>query len=89
MTEELREAQRRRSAALQEWLDQNTDLLSPNGDDPEILQEEGPYFITGAILVVRFRSPSDEIERLNIMAAPFSLGASEALGLAVRAQDFL
>ncbi len=76
MTNEL---YRRRSVALQEFLDANAELYSvAESEDVDI---EGPEIITGAILILRSRYAGGEGELSLSVNVPYALGISEEMGM--------
>lgn len=86
MTETERVAlARRRSAALDAWLQEQAELFLPvDGEcEDEDATVEGPAIITGAVLCIRTRD-CGEAEYVLDVCAPYALGMSERLGLAHR-----
>jgi hypothetical protein len=73
------ELARKRSAALWEFLESNSELFCVRPE--EDVEMNGPEIITGAYLIVRGRDVLGEGELRLTVCAPFALGMSEKIGL--------
>lgn len=73
---------RKRSEALQKFLDEHNDLFTVQAC--EDIELSGPEMITGAMLILRSRDTGADGELFMSCVAPYALGWSEKIGMVER-----